>query len=124
MSVVPSPKLQAKISGPIPVAVAWLNVIDVPALVVIAEPALAVTGWTLVVVTDTEAKDTVALPPVALAELPLSAGAPPVRLVHPVCWNIQVCGSAVPAAQTFPSRVPLFSWSWNQYHVPTCQLKV
>jgi hypothetical protein len=71
------------------VAIAWLNVTGEPTLVVMAGPALAVSGWTLVVVTDTEAKETVALPLVALAELPLSAGAPPVRSVQPVCWNIQ-----------------------------------
>src|SRR5271165_5554965 len=81
-------------------------------------------GWTLVVVTETEAKETVELPALVLAEPPLSAGAPPVRLVHPVCWNIQLCGSAVPAAHTLPSKVPLFSASWNQYQVPTFQLKV
>ena len=80
-------------------------------------------GWTLVVVTETEEKETVELPALALAEPPLRRG-PPVRSVHPVCWNIQLCGSAVPAAHTLPSKVPLFSASWNQYQVPTCQLKV
>src|SRR5271166_3879938 len=92
--------------------------------VVSAEPALAVSGWTLVVVTETEAKETVELPALGLAEPPLSAGAPPVRSVHPDCWNIQLCGSAVPAAHTLPSKVPLISASWNQYQVPTCQLNV
>ena len=44
-------------SGPVPVAVAWLKVTGEPALVVSAEPVLAVSGWTLVVVTETEAKE-------------------------------------------------------------------
>ncbi len=72
-------------------AVAWLNVTGEPTIAVSAGPVLAASSGTLVVVTETDSKETVALPPplVLLVELPLRQVRPcavgPARLLeHPV----------------------------------------